>query len=254
MSNPFSLQDKVAFVSGSSRGLGWAIAKALSEAGARVVLHGRDETLLGQRVDELARAGGDASCQAFDIADLGACAAAVKKVIADHGCIDVLVNNAGMPSRKPLTDLTVAEWQQVMDTNLNSCFVLTREAARSMIARRWGRILMISSSGIIVARPTISAYVSSKAGLAGMARQLAVELGPHNITVNAIAPGLFLTDMARGIPNTEAAQAYVRGRAPLGRCGDPAEMGPIAVFLASEASSYVTGQLLTVDGGLSVAL
>ena len=141
----------------------------------------------------------EAAFHAFDIADLDECAVAVEKVIADHGRIDVLVNNAGMPSRKPLVDLTIAEWQQVMDTNLNSCFVLTREAARSMIARRWGRILMISSSGIIVSRPTISAYVSSKAGLAGMARQLAVELGPHNITVNAIAPGLFLTDMARGI-------------------------------------------------------
>ena len=123
-------------------------------------------------------------------------------MIADHGGMDVLVNNAGMPSRKPLVDLSVAEWQQVMDTNLNSCFVLTREAAGGTITRRWGRILMISSSGIIVSAQRSVPTWFSKAGLAGIARQLAVELGPHNITVNAIAPGLFLTDMARGIPNT----------------------------------------------------
>ncbi len=251
MTASFDLSGRLALVTGSSRGLGWAIAQGLADAGARVVLHGRDAARLEARVRELPNAAG---FLAFDVSDTEATNAAFATIQAEHGGLDILVNNAGVIPRKPLLDTTDADWASVIDSNLSAYFRLSREAARLMVPAKHGRIIMISSIMGLLGRPTIPGYVTAKAGLHGMVRALAVELAPHGITVNAIAPGFFPTDATDVLHKDANFNAWIASRAPMARWGDPAELQGPAVFLASGAASYVTGHVLVVDGGLSVAL
>ncbi len=244
----FDLTGRLALVTGSSRGLGWAFAQALAAAGARVLLHGRDVAALDARAAALGPAA--AGILPFDVTDGPAVAAAM----AGLGPLDILVNNAGGTIRKPTLETTDAEWAQVIDTDLTACFRLSREALRLMVPRGRGRIIMVSSIMGHLARPTIPAYVTAKTGLHGLVRALAVEFAPHGVTVNAIAPGYFPTEANAGVRGDAVFHDWVVSSTPMRRWGDPAELGGAAVFLASDAASFITGTVLTVDGGFTAAL
>ena len=254
ITGPFSLDGKTALVTGASRGLGWAMARAMAEAGARVVLNGRHPETLAARVAELEDAGRRASAAAFDVADRPAAAAGLAAVIEDCGGLDVLVNNAGINRRKLLGELGDDDWQSVIDTNLTACFALARDAGVHMAERGSGRIIMTGSIMGSMARPGIAAYVAAKGGISALTRALAAELGPAGVTCNAIAPGYIVTDMTEGLIADPEFDAMVRRRTPAGRWGRPEEIGHAAVYLASDAAAYVNGHVLTVDGGMTAAL
>jgi gluconate 5-dehydrogenase len=252
MSDLFSLQDQVALITGASRGLGLAMATAMAEAGARVVLNGRDPATLATAAEGLRARGLQAETAAFDVADFPACAREVAAIAARHGRLDAVVLNAGINHRRPLLEWETEDFLRVLNVNLTGCFVLAREAARAMLPRGGGRIIFTGSIMGIVARPTIHAYAAAKAGLGGMAKTLAVELAPSGITVNVICPGFFVTEMNTPLTQNPQFDAMVKARVPLGRWAQPEELGGAAVFLASRAGSYVTGHMLVVDGGLVV--
>ena len=251
MHSNFDLSGRLALVTGSYSGIGWAIAQGLAAAGARVLLHGRDTVALKARATEL---GSNAGTLAFDVTDAAAVRVAFERINAEHGRLDILVNNAGVIPRKPLLETSDEDWQAVIDANLTSYFRLAREAARLMVPRKQGRIIMVSSIMGLLARPTIPGYVTAKAGLHGMTRALAVELAQHGITVNALAPGFVPTDATAALHADAKFNEWISGRAPLGRWCEPSEVAGPAVFLASDAASYVTGHVLVVDGGLTAAL
>lgn len=251
MQPDFSLANRIALVTGSSRGLGLAIAAGLAAAGARVILHGRDPERLKRTAAEFPDVAGTL---AFDVSDTAATKAAFETIARDHGRLDILVNNAGVIPRKPLLETTDEDWATVIDSNLSAYFRLSREAARLMIPAKSGRIIMISSIMGIVGRPTIPGYVTAKAGLHGMVRGLSAELAPLGITVNAIAPGFMPTDATEALHQDPGFNAWIASRAPMGRWGNPSELAGPAVFLASNAASYVTGHILVVDGGLTASL
>jgi len=246
----FSLKGRVALVTGSSRGLGWEMARAFAQAGAHVAINGVDKGRAEARVAELKGAGLSAEAAAFDVTDARAGTAAVEALAARHGRLDILVSNAGQAVRKPLAAFTDEDWRFVLGSHLDAAFRLAREASKPMLRQRWGRIIVTASIMGQVARPTIPAYVAAKAGLMGMVKALAVELGPHGITCNAIAPGYFATDLNTALRNQPDFNAMVCNRTPLARWAEPHEIAGPALMLASDAGSYVNGHTLTVDGGL----
>jgi gluconate 5-dehydrogenase len=249
----FALDGKVALVTGSSRGLGWAMAQALSQAGATIVLHGRDPELLRSRARELAAKGAKTDVAPFDVIDIEAGPQAIRTIAETHGRLDILVNNAGFMLRKPMAEVTDGDWHSVLAADLTSCFRLARAAADVMIRQGRGSIIMISSIVATVTRPEISAYTAAKGAVNALTRALAVELGPHGVRCNAIAPGYFRTEATASLQGTEL-DRMISARTPLGRWGNPPELGGAVVFLASDAASYVNGTILTVDGGLTAAI
>ena len=254
MAKPFSLDDKIVLITGASRGIGWAMARAMAAAGGRVVLNGRYAETLKARAEELASEGLAAEIAPFDVSHPAAATAALDSVVKRHGRLDVLVSNAGINHRVPLDDFAIADWQRIIDTNLTACFVLARQAARPMVAQGWGRIIMTGSIMGAIARPTVPAYVAAKGGLAALTRALAVELGAKGVTCNAIAPGFITTEMTAELAASKQFDAFVKARTPLGRWGRPEDIGDVAVFLASPAAAYVNGHVLTVDGGVTAAM
>ncbi len=254
MRDRFAIPGRTALVTGSSRGLGWAIARGLAESGAHVVINSRDAGACAERAAELEAAGHQASAAAFDAADFDAAKAAVAEIAGRRDGLDVLVNNAGMVHRQPLLEWSDADWLRMMDVNLNACFVLAREAARGMVDRGWGRIINVGSVLSFVARPTIPGYVATKHGLAGLTKALATEFGPKGVTANAICPGYFATELNVALKNDAAFNALVTSRTPVGRWGEPDELAGLAIYLASNDAAYMNGAIIPIDGGIVAAM
>ena len=250
----FDLGGRTVFVTGAARGLGFAMATGFGEVGARVVIGGRNQATLDTSVQALVGAGIDAKSVVVDVTDTASIDRAVASIEREHGGVDVLVNNAGMQHRKPIHEFADDEWQRIIDTNLGGAFRMARRVAPAMIARKAGKIINICSLMSEVGRITIVPYTTSKGGLKMLTKGLAVEWGAHNIQVNGIGPGYFATEMNKALLEDEAFDAFVRQRTPMGRWGDPRELIGAAVFLASPASDFVTGQIIYVDGGILASL
>jgi gluconate 5-dehydrogenase len=250
----FDLTGKVALVTGSSTGLGRAIARGLGEAGATVVINGRNEQRLSDCLQDFRAAGLKAQAVAFDVISEPAAEEAVTRIEAEVGPIDILVNNAGIQRRAPLTEMPAATWEEVIRNNLTSVFLVGRTVARGMIQRGGGKIINIASLTSEVARKTIGPYTASKGGVKQLTRSMCVEWAPHNIQVNAIGPGYFATELNKDLMADPAFDAWVRARTPAGRWAQPDELIGAAVFLASRASDFVNGQVIYVDGGTLASL
>jgi 3-oxoacyl-[acyl-carrier protein] reductase len=239
------LTGKVALVTGSTRGIGRAIAGTLAECGARVAVVGRDQA----RADVVASAlGGGAQGFACDIADTGQVNALIESVEKAFGAIDILVNNAGLTRDNILLRLKDDDWDAVIDANLRGAFATIRAATRGMMKRRWGRIINISSVVGLTGNKGQANYAASKAGLIGLTKSVAREFASRNILANVIAPGYIVTEMTAAM--TPEAQAAMNARIPLERLGDPRDVANVVAFLASDHASYITGQVIVVDGGL----
>jgi gluconate 5-dehydrogenase len=250
----FRLDGRLALVTGSTRGLGLAIARAMGEQGARVLINSRTAAECAAVVEALSADGHDVGALPFDAADGASREAALASLDGGAESIDILVNNAGIIHRAPLADFAEEKWRNVLDVNLTAPFLLAQLVAPGMVRRGWGRIINISSILGQIGRATVPAYVSSKHGLVGLTKTLGIELGPHGVTVNAINPGYFATEFNAPLIADPEFDAMVKGRTPLGRWGEPAELAGAAVFLASDAGGYVNGAALTVDGGMTAAL
>lgn len=247
----FSLDGRVALITGASRGLGLAMAEGLAEAGAVVSLNGRNLDTLEAAARTLRGSGLRAETSPFDVTDYHAAQTAIDAIVARHGRLDILVANAGIQHRVPLADWTPADWDRILTANLKACFFLAQHAAVTMRQQKHGRIIFTTSIAGLVARSAIHGYAASKSGLVGLTRSLSCELGEHGITCNGICPGYFETDLTESYLQSEEYQARLNSRVPLRRWGRPRDLAGVAVFLASDAASYVTGQQIVVDGGFT---
>ncbi|HET6519310.1 MAG TPA: SDR family oxidoreductase [Geminicoccaceae bacterium] len=248
--DPFDLGGRVALVTGSSRGLGLAMARGLGRAGALLVLNGRDYAALDRTAAVLAGEGLGVHALAFDVTDRAAVEAAVDDIEGRIGPIGILVNNAGIQRRAPLEEMEEAVWREVIEVNLTSAFIVGQAVGRRMIARRRGKIINICSLTSEVTRPSIAPYTAAKGGLKMLTKSMAVEWARHNVQVNGIGPGYFATELNTALIDNPEFDAWVRARTPAGRWAEPEELAGTAVFLASAASDFVTGQVIYVDGGL----
>lgn len=254
MSRLFSLEGKVALVTGSSQGIGYALAKGLAEAGAEVILNGRKKDKLDEAVRSLEPEGLKAHGIVFDVIDESAVSVAIQHIQNTIGPIDILVNNAGITVRKKVYDLSYDEWKSVMAVNLDGAFLVTRAVVPSMMERRSGKILNTCSLMSLMARTDNTPYASSKGGMALFTKALAVELGAYNIQANGIGPGYFNTPLTKVLQENETFDAWVKSSTPASRWGEVEELVGTAVYLTSEASNFVTGQIVYVDGGFTSSL
>ena len=239
------LSSRTALVTGSTRGIGRAIAESLASSGARVAVVGRDETRARAAADAISPNARGFAC---DVADPASVTAVVEGVEREFGTIDILVNNAGLTRDNILFRIKDEDWDAVIDTNLRGAFVAIRAASRGMMKRRWGRIINIASVVGLVGNKGQADYAASKAGLIGMTKSVAKELGSRNVLVNVVAPGYIETDMTAAM--TDEAKAALFTQIPLGRLGAPQDIASVVTFLASDAAAYITGQTFVVDGGM----
>lgn len=247
----FSLKQKVAVVTGASRGLGKPMAMGLAAAGAHVALVARDADKLNAVRDEIVAAGGEATVVPIDLADEAAIRAGVQKIGRDLGRIDICVNNAGIINWQPLLESDVDDFERIMDTNVKATFVMSQETSAIMRAGgRGGRIVNIGSVLSSLGRAKLHAYCASKSAIVGLTRSLAAELGRDSITANVIAPGYFVTDINASITSRPGYVEAVSGVTPMERWGKPEELVGTLIYLSSDASSFVTGQVIHVDGGI----
>jgi len=245
----FSLENKVAVVTGAAGDLGFAISKAYREAGATVVLAGRDRSKLDRAVEKLGGPSQHLACREVDVTDASQVNAMIDGVVQHIGQIDILATVAGIQHRAPAVSFSHDAWNEVVDTNLSGTFYCAQAAARNMIPRKTGRIIMITSLTAEIGIPHIAAYAASRGGIRQLCKTMAVEWAQHGITVNCIGPGRFRTRMTEDVFADEAKRAKFLDVIPMRRAGVPDDLAGVSVFLASESSSYITGQSIYVDGG-----
>jgi gluconate 5-dehydrogenase len=248
--NLFNLTGKIALITGSSQGLGFILAQGLGQAGAAIVLNGREVTKLEAAVEQLKANGLKVAGYPFDVRDETAIINQIQKIEQEVGEIDILVNNAGIQIRAPLENFNADDFRKILDINLTGAFLVTKAVAQGMIGRRAGKIINICSVQSELARPTIAPYTAAKGGLKMLTKAMATDWGKYNIQVNGLAPGYFKSEMTRTLYENENFNSWLCSRTPANRWGNPEELIGAAIFLASPASSYVNGQILFVDGGL----
>jgi gluconate 5-dehydrogenase len=255
MASPlFSVEGRLALITGSSQGIGFALARGLAEHGARVVLNGRDPARIDAAVGKLRDAGISAHASVFDVTDAGAVAADVDRIEAEIGPVDILINNAGLQFRAPLEDFPEEQWERLFKTNVTGAFHAGKAVARHMIARRKGKIINIGSVQSELARPNIAPYTATKGAIRNLTRGMCADWARHGLQINAIAPGYFRTEMNQALVDNPEFSAWLEKRTPAGRWGDVPELVGAAVFLASDASSFVNGHTLYVDGGMTASV
>ena len=250
----FDLTGRRALVTGSSLGIGLALARGLAQAGASVVLNARNADRLEETAQTLRETGATVDTLPFDVTDAGAVRAAIDGYEADHGPIDILVNNAGMQHRTPLEDFPAEAFDRLMRTNVNSVFYVGQAAARHMIARKRGKIINIASVQTALARPGIAPYTTSKGAVANLTKGMATDWAKYGLQCNAIAPGYFDTPLNAALVADPDFSAWLEKRTPAGRWGEVEELVGACIFLASDASSFVNGHTLFVDGGITASL
>ncbi len=246
----FDLKGKTALVTGSSRGIGFTLARGLREAGATVVLNGRNEETLKLASEKL---GGVYYC-VFDVTNPAQVERGVREIEERYGSIDILINNAGIQIRSPLEEFDEDDWDRVLNVNLKGVFIVSKYVVRGMISKRRGKIINICSLMSEVSRPTVAPYTASKGGVRMLTRAMAVEWGRYNIQVNGIGPGYIVTEMTKPLIARKDFDSWVKSRTPAGRWGKPEELIGTAVFLASKASDFINGQIIYVDGGILASL
>ena len=255
MSTPhFRLDGRLALITGSSSGIGFALARGLGEAGAALVLNGRNSASLEQAAQILRSEGFQVHTRDFDVTQAGAVRAAIKDIEAGIGAIDILVNNAGMQKRMPLQDFPEEDWHELMRTNVDSVFLVGQAVARNMIPRGRGKIINICSVQSEIGRPNIAPYMASKGAVKMLTKGMAIDWGPYGIQVNGLGPGYFKTELNKALLADDKFNTWLTGRTPSRRWGEVAELAGAAVFLASDASSFVNGHVLYVDGGVTATL
>ncbi|MGN8133051.1 SDR family oxidoreductase [Paenarthrobacter sp. 22069] len=256
MTSLFDLTGRVALVTGSSRGIGSSLARALADAGATVVLNGVNAERLKEAEAALAAdfPPGRVHSIAFDVTDGGAAARSIAWIEENVGPLEVLVNNAGVQHRVPMLDLDVADWDRVLSTDLTSAFLVGREAARHMIPRGHGKIINICSVQADLARPTIAPYVAAKGGLRNLTRAMTAEWAGSGLQVNAIAPGYIHTEMTQNLVDDREFNSWILGRTPAHRWGTVQDLAGPVVWLASDGSDFVNGQTIFIDGGMTVVV
>jgi gluconate 5-dehydrogenase len=252
--NLFDLSGRTALITGSSKGIGFALAQALGGAGARVVLNARNAAQLDAAVQALRGQGLQADGLAFDVTDAAAVEAGVAQVETEIAPIDILVNNAGMQHRGPFAEFPLDAWHKITTTNLDSVFLVGRAVAQRMVARGRGKIINICSVQSELGRPGIAPYAATKGAVKMLTKGMAIDLGKHGIQVNGLGPGYFKTELTQALVADQAFTSWLSNRTPAGRWGDVQELGGAAIFLASDASSFVNGHILYVDGGITASL
>jgi gluconate 5-dehydrogenase len=250
----FDLTGRHALITGSSAGIGLAIARGLAGAGARVTLNARGADKLARAGATLREAGAEVQLVPFDVTDAAAVAQGVAQIEREHGAIDILVNNAGMQRRAPLDQFAPADWHELMRTNLDSVFLVGQAVAKAMIPRKRGKIINICSVQSELGRPGIAPYTASKGAVKMLTKGMAVDWGPHGLQINGLGPGYFKTELNQALVDDAAFSAWLLARTPSVRWGELDDLIGAAVFLASDASNFVNGHILYVDGGVTARL
>ena len=254
MQNIFDISNRIVLVTGSSRGIGFSLAKGFAEAGAITILNGTKPESLNTPLDELKSNGLKVHGKAFDVINQDEVQKAIKYIEDTIGPIDILVNNAGIQKRHVLEEMPYEDWKKVLDVDLNSVFLVSQAVAKYMIPRRKGRIINITSLNAEAARPTIANYCAAKGGLKMFTKSMATEWGKYNILTNAIGPGYFLSDLTKPLSDDPKFDAWVKSEVPLQRWGNSDELIGAAIFLSSDAAGYINGHTLYVDGGWQACL
>ncbi len=250
----FRLDGRLALITGSSTGIGLALARGLAQAGAQVIINARQSERVQATVQALRDEGLTAHAKVFDVTQAEAVQTAIGEIERDLGPIDILVNNAGMTHRSPLHEFPLETWHRILQTNLDSVFMVSQAVVRHMMPRQRGRIINICSVQSELGRPGIAPYMATKGGLKMLTKGMAIDWGPHGINVNGLGPGYFKTELTQALVKDETFSQWLTGRTPARRWGDVQELAPAAVFLASDAASFVNGHILYVDGGVTAQL
>ncbi|MBV2143504.1 SDR family oxidoreductase [Falsochrobactrum sp. TDYN1] len=250
----FDLTGKLALITGSSQGIGLALAQGLAEHGAAVIINGRDPAKVDAAIAMLTQKGHTAYASGFDVTDMEAVRAAVDAIEHEHGPIEILINNAGMQFRAPLEDFPQDKWQLLLDTNISSVFYVGQAVARHMIARKRGKIINIASVQSELARPSIAPYTATKGAVRNLTRGMATDWARYGLQINAIAPGYFKTPLNQALVDNPEFTGWLEKRTPAGRWGNVEELVGAAIYLSGNASSFVNGQVLHVDGGMTASV
>jgi gluconate 5-dehydrogenase len=250
----FNIEGKKILITGSTSGIGNVFAEGLARAGALVILNGRTKKKVDAAIESFSKKGIKTTGYAFDISNADEVKLQISQIENDLGSIDVLVNNAGIQHRAPLEEFKIDEWNNILNTNLTGAFIVSREVVKGMIQRRRGKIINICSLMSELARPTIAPYATAKGGLKMLTRSMATEWAKHNIQVNAIGPGYFKTDMTKALYENPEFDKWLCQRTPANRWGNPEELVGTLIYLSSDASSFINGQLIFVDGGITACI